>query len=155
MLGKVKKWLGIEGVKVELQIPETFTLKDEHIEGTLIFTSMNDQMVDGFRLKLIEKYSRGRRKNKLVDEYKMGELVVDEEIEVIAGEELVVPFDLPFKIVHSEMDDIERKFFLFVPFVKTAKLIKGVKSEYRIEVEADVQGTKLDPFDKKTIRLKG
>ena len=155
MLGKVKKWLGIEGVKVELQIPDSFSRKDELIEGTLIFTSMNNQTVNGIKLKLIEKYSRGRKKNKLVDEYKMGEIVIDEVFEVFAEEELIIPFELPVKIVHSEMDDYERKFFLFVPFVKTAKFIRGVKSEYRVEVEADVQGTKLDPFDKKVIRLKG
>lgn len=155
MIGKVKKWLGIEGVKVELQVPETFSSKDELIEGNLVFTSMNDQTVNGISLKLVEKYSRGRRKNKLVDEYKLGSLEIDETFEVIADEELIVPFELPFNIVRSDMDDLEKKFFFFVPFVKTAKLIKGVNSEYRVEVEADVKGTKLDPFDKVVIRLKG
>ena len=154
MIGKVKKWLGIEGVKVELQIPDSFSSKDKFIEGMLVFTSMNDQSVDGFTVKFIEKYSRGRRKSKLVDEYKLGELHVDEHFDVIAGEELNVPFELPIDVVHSDMDALEKKFFLFKPFVKGAKLLKGVKSEYRIEVEANVIGTKLDPFDKKTIRIK-
>jgi len=155
MIGKVKKWLGIEGVKVELQIPEAFSSKDEFIEGNLVFTSMNDQTVNGISLKLVEKYSRGRRKNKLVDEYKLGSLEISETFEVIAEEELIVPFELPFNIVRSDMDDLEKKFILFIPFVKTAKMIKGVKSEYRVEAEADVKGTKLDPFDKVIIRLKG
>ncbi len=155
MLGKVKKWLGIEGVKIELQIPETFSSKDEKISGSILFTSMNDQSVNGYQLTLIEKYSRGRRKNKLVDEYKIGEITIEDTFEVSADEELIKSFDLPFKISHSDMDKIEKKFFIFKPFVMTAKFIKGVKSEYRIEVEADVEGTKFDPFDKKKIRLKG
>ena len=69
MLKRVKKWLGIEGVKVELILPEEVKKIDGIVSGRIRFTSMNPQTVTSVHLKLIEKYIRGRRKQKLTDEY--------------------------------------------------------------------------------------
>lgn len=153
MFGKVKRWLGIEGVKLELILPEEVYAPQEVIEGKIRLYSMHAQTVKRIRVIMIEKYKRGRRKNKLVDEYKLGEIELDQEIVVPEHEQLEIDFELPFMISKSEMDDIEGKNFLFKGFVKTAKVIKGVKSVYRIEAEADVKGTALNPFDKKQIKL--
>ena len=35
MFGKVKKWLGIEGVKVEVVLPDEINAKEEKIKGKL------------------------------------------------------------------------------------------------------------------------
>ncbi|RLD21751.1 MAG: hypothetical protein DRI69_03205 [Bacteroidetes bacterium] len=147
MFGKVKQWLGIEGVKVELHVPDKISADDTKVEGTIRFYSMHDQTVKSVRVKLIEKYKRGRRVNKLVDEYILGEIELVQKIEVLAHEYVEVDFCLPFDRAMSEMDTIESKNFLFKGVVKTAKLIQGVKSEFRIEAEADVRGTALNPFD--------
>lgn len=147
MFGKVKQWLGIEGVKVELHVPDKIAANDSTIEGAIRFYSMHDQTVKSVRVRLIEKYKRGRRVNKLVDEYTLGEIELSQEIEVPAHEYIEVEFSLPFNRATSEMDDIESKNFIFKGAVKTAKLIRGVKSEFRIEAEADVRGTALNPFD--------
>ena len=147
MFGKVKRWLGIEGVKVELHIPAKVDGQDGQIEGKIRFYSMHDQSVEGIRVRLIEKYKRGRRGNKLVDEYTLGEISVTREIAVPAHEYIEVEFTLPFKMVQSEMDQIEAINFMFKGLIKSAKMVKGVKSTYRIEAEADVRGTALNPFD--------
>ena len=147
MFGKVKQWLGIEGVKVELHVPEKIESGDDTVVGTIRFYSMHDQTVKSVRVRLIEKYKRGRRVNKLVDEYTLGEIELIQEIEVPAHEYVEVEFSLPFDRALSEMDAIESKNFLFKGAIKTAKLIRGVKSEFRIEAEADVRGTALNPFD--------
>ena len=56
MIGRVKKWLGIEGVKIELILPEEISGKDGVIEGKLRFHTMNTQKVKSIRLTLTEKY---------------------------------------------------------------------------------------------------
>jgi len=147
MFGKVKQWLGIEGVKVELHVPDKIEASDKAVEGAIRFYSMHDQTVKSVRVRLIEKYKRGRRVNKLVDEYTLGEIKLVEEIEVPAHEYIEVEFSLPFDRVISEMDAIESKNFIYKGAIKTAKLIQGVKSVFRIEAEADVRGTALNPFD--------
>lgn len=154
MFGKVKKWLGIEGVKVEINAPETVKATDSAIYGNLHFHSMNTQTVTSIRMKLIERYERGRGQEKLIDEYLLGEIHMEDSFEVPADEILEVEFDLPFKMVQSDMEEFGSKNFLFRGLASAAKLARGAKSTYRIEVEATVQGVALNPIDKKNIVIK-
>ncbi len=153
MLKRVKKWLGIEGVKVEVVLPEVIQKEAGQIEGKIRFTSMNPQTVSSMHFKLIERYVRGRRKKKRTDEYLLAQKEINKLIEVPAEEVIEVSFELPFDLLHSEMDRIEGKNFLLRGIVKAAKALKAVQSEYRIEVEADVVGTALNPFDKQIIHF--
>jgi hypothetical protein len=154
MIGKVKKWLGIEGVKMELLFDEDATTQKGIVSGLIRFTSMNSQAVTRIKVVLIERYSRGRGKEKLVDEYELGTLQLEEEIEVPAGESVEVEFNLKYKLVRSEMDELEKSNFFMSPLVKVAKRISAVKSEYRVEAEAKVKGTALNPFDRKAISIR-
>lgn len=154
MIGKVKKWLGIEGVKLELILDEEATLQPGMVNGLIRFTSMHSQVVTKIKVVFIEKYSRGRGKEKLVDEYELGMIELQEDIEVLAGEETDVEFTLSYKLVRSDMDELERSNFLLSPLVKAAKRLSAVKSEYRVEAEAKVKGTALNPFDRKEVKIK-
>jgi len=154
MIGKVKKWLGIEGVKMELLFDEDATTQKGIVSGIIRFTSMNSQVVTRIKVVLIERYSRGRGKEKLVDEYELGALQLEEDIEVPAGESVEVEFNLKYKLVRSEMDELEKSNFFMSPLVKMAKRISAVKSEFRVEAEAKVKGTALNPFDRKEISIR-
>ena len=103
MIGTVKKWLGIEGVKLELILDEDAAIQPGMVSGLIRFTSMHSQVVTKVKVVLIEKYSRGRGKEKRVDEYELGNLELQEDISVIAGEEVDVEFTLKYKLVRSEM----------------------------------------------------
>lgn len=154
MFGKVKRWLGIEGVKVELLIPDEIPESNGQIEGKIRFQSMHAQKVKSIRLTLTEKYTRGRFKNKLTDQYKIAEQELAAEIMVPAEEIVELDFTLPFSLVKSDMDEIGDKNFILKKVVDAAKKLKNVKSEYTLQVEAVVEGTALNPFDKKVIAIK-
>ncbi len=155
MLGKVKQFFGIEGVKIELILPEEgVRARDGAVSGVLRFQSMNTQMVTNVRIVLFEKYSRGRGKEKLIDEYKLGEVELSNAFQVPAGEVVEVDFELPFKIVKSDMDEFGAKNFIFKGIATVAKSLNAVKSLYRVEATAKVKGTALNPFDSKFIIIK-
>lgn len=151
MFGKVKNWLGIEGVKMELLIPEEIYESAGSVTGKLRFYSKTDQTVSAIKIRLIERYSRGRKDNKLTDEYELGEINLTESFKVPANEPLEMDFTLPFKIVKSEMDEIGEKNILSGGLVKAAKWIRNVKSIYRVEAEAKVKGVALNPFTKQIV----
>jgi sporulation-control protein spo0M len=153
MFGKVKKWLGIEGVKVELLLPEMAFEEVGAVSGQLVFHSKNEQVVRSVNLKMIEKYSRGRGQDKLMDEYLLGEITLQQRFVVPADEPLGVDFTLPFKLQKSNVDEFGDKNFLTGGLVSFAKKLQAVNSDYRIEAEADVEGTALNPFDRKAIKL--
>lgn len=154
MFGKVKKWLGIEGVKVEIFAPETVKAKDGAIYGNLRFHSMNTQTVTSIQMKLIERYTRGRGADKLIDEYLLGEIHREEDFEVPEDEILEIEFELPFKMVQSDVEEFGSKNILFKGIANAAKIARAAKSEYRIEVEVKVKGVALNPIDKKSIIIK-
>ncbi len=154
MFGRVKKWLGIEGVKLELILPEEALEKEGVVRGILRFQSMNAQTVTEIRVTLIERYSRGRGDQKLIDEYQLGNIVFKQNFEVPANDPLAVDFELPFQIVRSDMDQFGKRNFLFGGLAKVAKMSRAVKSEYRVEAEALVKGVALNPFDRKGVVIK-
>ena len=155
MFKKVKKWLGIEGVKLELVLPEIAFVEVGAVSGKIHFYSKNEQTVKRIKLKMVEKYSRGRGNERLVDEYVLGELELDKTIHVPAEDLVEIGFTLPFQKVNSPMDEFGGKNFLAGGLSKLLKKVSKVKSEFRIEAEAKVEGTALNPFDKKNIKMNG
>lgn len=151
MFGKVKKYLGIEGVKVELVIPETIARSEGRIIGELIFTSMHPQVVASATIVLVERYYRGRKKDRLTDEYELGRIEMDLDLEVTSEGPSKTSFELPYNMLISEMDELEEKNIFYKGLVKGAKWLRRVKSEYRVEVEAKIKGTLLGPHDKQSI----
>ncbi len=153
MLNKVKTWLGIEGVKLQLEIPYEIKDTSGELAGHVILFSKNEQTVESIHFGFVEKYTRGRRKKKLIDEYNLASEVIEGPWTINPEEELHIPFSIPFDLIHSEMDRMASKNFVLGTFIGFAKKIKGVKSQYRLEAEAIVIGTKLNPFDKKVLKI--
>ena len=154
MLGKVKKWLGIEGVKLELVLPEEVDAAAQEIYGSIRFQSLNPQTVTGIKIVLIEKYTRGRGKERLIDEYELGVTELHQTIDVPVEEAVEIPFRLPFSLVRSNIEEFGQKNLFFGGLAKAAKALRGVRSEFRVEAEAHVVGVALNPFDRKAIEIK-
>jgi hypothetical protein len=153
MFGEIKKMLGIEDVKINIKVPEKVKRKDGKIDGLIVLTSMTNSEVLEINIKLVEKYFRGRSDSKLIDEYTLGQITLDEVLEIKKNDIVEIPFELPFQIYHSEMDKFENNNLIFGGIASIAKKIKGVKSEYRIEASATVRGTKLHPHSVTPLKL--
>ena len=156
MIGKIKKFFGIEGVKLELIIPEkVYAFGGKGIiEGKIRFQSMNTQEVSFIKLALVERYTRGRGDDLKIDDYEIGNAELEFDLVIPANESVEVDFELPYTLVKSDMDAMGDKNFLFKGLVNAAKYISKVKSDYKVVAEAKVKGTALNPFDKKSIIIK-
>jgi len=155
MLGKVKDILGIEGVKVEVVCPEVIPDGVDVLEGIIKLTTVREQEVKSISIKLIEKYARGRKDKRLIDEYVLGEFESKKTIKVYPGEEQLIDFKLEFTRAKSAMDKLQDDSLVYRGLISVAKFFKKVKSTHRIEGSADVKGTKLDPTFKKPIKIRG
>lgn len=153
MLGKVKKWFGIEGLKIQLVLDESYNKEEEAITGYIHMESMNEESVNNIAIKLVERYSRGRGKSKLIDEYDLGQLTLSGPIQISANEPVKIPFTLRYKLHLSPMEKMAKKNFFGAGVAALANLAKRASSVYRIEVEADVAGTKFNPFAKTEIKI--
>ena len=153
MFGKMKQWFGIEGVKVELDVPDEIIKQLGVVKGQLRFSTMKTQTVTAVKVTMIETYKRGRKEDKRIDEYQVGTVYLKEPFEIKAEEPLVLDFILPFELLKSEIDNFANKNFLTKGIAGLARMTRAVKSEFRVEVEADVDGTRLNPFDKKYVKI--
>jgi hypothetical protein len=151
MFGGLKKILGIEGVKIDIVAQEPVNISDRVVKGKIVLSTLMDSKVSSISMKLIEKYTRGRKDSKLIDEYTVGYVELSDSFLITKNEVIEIPFELPFVLKDSEMDKMQKSNFILGGIIKLAKLGKGVKSEFRIEAEALIPGTKLNPLCKKTI----
>lgn len=153
MLKKIKNILGIEGVKVELFLPEEVSISNGSISGQAVFTSLSDRKINSMTVRLIEKYRRGRSDSQLINEYLLGSLTLTLDMDIVKGETKKIDFELPFNMMLSEMDHLENRNVIIRRLVKLAKRLKNVRSEYKIVFEANVEGTKLNPVVTRDIQL--
>jgi len=153
MFGKVKSWLGIEGVKLELSMPEELNYKDGLVTGKIFLSSLNDHKVTSISIRLIEKYSRGKKDEKLTDEFELGNIELVQDINIPANKKIQLSFELPFSPRKSDMDELQDSNMVMGGIVKAVKWLEGVSSVYRVEATAKVEGVALDPFDKELIVL--
>jgi sporulation-control protein spo0M len=145
MLGKLKNILGIEGVKAKLLLPVVVLKQSKVIKGKVQLESLSEQKVNGISLKLIEKYARGRKDNRLIDEYTLGEHYISGPIIIKKDEQQLVDFEFDFSLLKSEMDEIGDSNIVSKGLVKLAKYLKKVDSSFRVEASVEVAGTKLNP----------
>ena len=153
MIGKVKSFLGIESVKIELEIPSKIPFDGTAFPGKIIFSSKTSQTIKSISIKLIEKYRRGRRKKKLINEYIVGIIEFNKPVRIDANKEVAFEFTLPYKISLSEMDKIGSSNFISKSLVNVAKLLNNVKSEFRVEASAKVKGNAISPLTTKEIKV--
>jgi len=154
MFKKIKQFLGIEGVKMQVILPEEINNRAGIVEGEVLFSTMNTQRISFITVKLIERYTHGRRKEKRAEEFVLGEITIDDAFMIYPEEDVVVEFELPFSKVKSNIDAAVDRGGLVGGLARVAKAAHGAKSEYRIEATAKVAGTGLSPFDKAVVNFK-
>jgi hypothetical protein len=151
MFGRVKKWLGFDSVKIKLKPLEAYPRNIETINGELELSCKASALVTYVKIKFIERYTRGRGESQKIDEYVLGEWTSDEDIEIEENNPTVLFFKLPFSFQHSPMEKLEHSNVFGKGIAGIFKMMKGAKSDYRLEAEVLVEGNKTNPTDKSKI----
>ncbi len=153
MLGRLKKMLGIDGLKIEIITSEGYNSDHSYIDGELILLSKYQLVVESIEIRVIEKYSRGRFRTKKTDEYDIGSIKTGFSLSMASNKLITIPFKIPVDYLMSSMDKFGSKNFIFRGLARGAKILKGVNSQYRIEVEAKIQGSGINTFAKTDIKV--
>ena len=154
MIDRFKKVLGIEGVKVRLKLNSPYRKTERYIDGVVILESKTDALVNHIQIQLVEKYERGRKDSKRVNDYIIGNLEMSDKVIVTKDEEVEIPFKLDFILAESPMDSVAKDGVIYKGMVSFAKFLKGVKSSYSVHAKVKTKGTKLDAVYSEDIVLK-
>ena len=153
MLNRVKDYLGIEGIRVELVLEDPVVRSSGKIRGRVKLSSHREQRINALYLTFTERYARGRGQEKLIDEYTLGRLRLKIDAVVPAKKPVQVPFLLEFVTANSPIESWAEKNPLARPLSFIAKKVRSVSSQYYLRCEADVPGTALNPFDQVDLEM--
>lgn len=145
MITRVKDFLGIEGVRLELILNEEPSLESGKLHGIVRLSSLRRKEVTQLSLRLDERYERGRGDEKLIDTYTLGALDTDNLIEVMSDQQVDIPFELIFSRRLSPIERAARRSPLLKPATYLIKLAGAAQSTYVLRAEATVAGTSLHP----------
>jgi len=149
----IKQFLGIGGIKVDLQIPPQAHKAAGVVQGTVNLTAKSDQHVLELYVKLVESWSTGRGEDKEEKDFELGKINLPAPFDMKAGEVRAVQFALPFQMIKSNNDVLKEKGGALGALGKMGAFADAEKSTFKIVAEADVKGTALDPGDTKEIQL--
>lgn len=153
MIGKVKNFLGIEGLQLSLAVNAKVRLSEGKLHGVLTLSTLRTQKVSSLHITLEERYQRGRGEDKLIDTYILGELFSTEELLINANEQVELPFELCFAERPTAIDRITSKSVLLKPISFLAKKTIGASSQFTLKAAAKVAGVKLHPETKLVLNL--
>ncbi len=154
MFGKVKRWLNIEGIKLTIECPDYLDVKSGQLDGQIRLVSMEDHQIDLLQIRLIEIYRRGRGKSKRIDEYLLSESNLDKVIIIKSQEETTISFTLTLNRIKSKMESFSDSNALTKILASGAHLLKGVRSDFKLEVTARVPGIAVSPYTHKMLLVK-
>lgn len=149
----IKNKLGIGGVKVVLEAPGQVTKASERISGKVILTTKSEQEITEIEISLKEEYTTGRGDDKKTKEFTLGELKLPVNFTIKPGETKEIPFDLDFKMLKSNNDELRERGGAMGALGSMAAFANAEKSKYTVQAHVDVKSATLDPMDEKEIKL--
>lgn len=142
---KVKQFLGIVGVKVEMEVADTFSKKGSTLQGKVIITSKSDQQILSVEVGFEEVWRIGKGEDETMKTFDLGEWKSEEVFDIKAGETRVFPFTLNYSLIKSENDRMMESSKVGKALGGLGKLMDGEKSNFWLKAMADVKGAAFDP----------
>lgn len=143
MIDRVKKFFGIEGIKVEMSIDTPVPLSTGVINGTLSIEGLRNELITEVNFELHETYTQGRFKSKKTERFLVEEIEIPLNLIISAGEKRVHPFSIQFDPIKSSIDRWGEKNLLTKGIASIAKFSKGVKSQYQLTAVVKSKGAGL------------
>jgi hypothetical protein len=151
-MSRIKKFFGIEGVKVSFSEETTINLKENKVSGELVIKSKAPSIITSIDFKVIEQYQRGSKEELRSSEFVLfHKTIFPKNLTVTQEKSLEIPFNYKILSNKSEMDLLEERHKILSPFIGIAKKLYSVKSTYLITATLQIEGSGIQPFTKKVL----
>lgn len=142
---KVKQWLGIGGVKIDLQLDPNITWQTTHVAGKIVLTTKSQQTINQAKVKMTDIYKYKIGDSYRTKEYPMGNIEIPGTLVINPGETKAIDFDLPIAFHKSAEDKLKEEGGVLKALGTAGSFLKGSSDQYVLEASVDVVGTALDP----------
>jgi len=143
---KIEKFFGFTGVKISLDVPDTFSSTGDTITGKVIIKSKSDQHIYEVNVDLEEDQVIGSGENEKLVTLDLGEWKNDTEFDIKAGEIKEIPFTLKYSFAKEVKNNMTGASKTGIP--------GAVKSNFWLNAMIDVEGEAFDPNISREMRLR-
>jgi hypothetical protein len=159
MFSKLKQLVGMVGIEVVVDVPDSLPSNDLTIEGVVYVRASQDQHITKITATMEQvhqeyqthsNHGRGTSRNYhvigMVD-------VVDQPFDIKAGETREFSFSLPFT-VHKDFDQLlSEEEGLLGALGKFSVMLDGDEDRFWVKAVVDVKGAVIDPNTSREVRL--
>jgi hypothetical protein len=146
----IKGWFNIGGVKVKFKnVADNVSWSGNQVRGSVELSAKSDRYVAGVHFKFVQKRTVKEDGKKKTKENVLGETSQALNLDMHAGENRTVDFQLPYSASKSLKD----KGGLLGGVGKLAAFATGETDEYLLIAEADVDGALVEPTDNKKVTM--
>lgn len=143
---KVKKWFGVGGVKMKVEMDSIQLSKGGgSVSGKAVLTSQSNQIITELNVKVREDWSTGRGEEKRTKTFVLGETTIAQNIEIASGETKEYAFTCDYETLKSENDRMKEGGAVSKTLGKLGSMMDNEKSTYEIVVSCDVRGVLMSP----------
>lgn len=151
ILGKIKQFLGIGTIKMELDMQPTIDLESRLLTGKLRVTGKSDQAIKDIELSFDETFSTGKSDDKSSSKLNWGKTSIA-GFDIKKEEVKEIEFELPFTYAKSSNEAMADKGGLVGGLGKVGSFLDGEKQKYEITATANVKGVTLPPLVSKELK---
>jgi hypothetical protein len=149
--GKIKQFLGIGTIKMELDMQPTVDLESKLITGKLKVTGKSDQSIKDIELSFDESFSTGKSDAKSTSKLNWGKMTL-QGFEIKKDEVKEIEFELPFSYAKSSNEAMADKGGIVGGLGKVGTFLDGEKQKYELTATANVKGVTLPPLVSKELK---
>ena len=154
MFSKLKKFMGVVGINVELEIPDELPLDATMLEGVVRVTAKQTQHITKVKVTMKQVHQEGSGADRTSKEYQIGEIMItDDPFDINEGEVKEFSFRLFFMRRKTADQRRSEQGGLMGAMGKLGKMMDNEKDTFWVNAMADVKGAALDPNDTEEIKF--
>ncbi len=151
MFGKLKQFVGMVGIDVQLEIDQQVPMTGE-IQGIIHITAKQEQTITTVKASIKQAIMEGTGSDRRRRDYWIGEEVVNTTpFTIKPGESKDFPFTLSFEPRRTMAQSLSERGGVLGALGTVGKIMDNERDEFWVNAMADVKGAALDPNDTKQI----
>ncbi len=152
MFSKLKQFVGMVGITVQLDIPSNLTGDSDTLTGVIRIIAKQDQHITKVAVNMKQTHTEGTGEKRVSNDYSIGEnIITNQPFDIKAGESKEYPFTLAFTRRKTGEQRLAESGGVLGAIGKLGQLADDSHDEFWVNAIADVKGAALDPNDNKKI----
>jgi|SRR5664279_636617 len=152
MFGKLKQFVGMVGVDVQLELEQQLPLSADSVSGLIRISAKQEQQITKVKATMKQAIHEGTGSERQVRDYYIGEVdVVTTPFTIKPNEILEYKFTLPFSRRRTFDQSMAEQGGILGALGTAGKFMDNEQDNFWVNAVADVKGAALDPSDNKQV----